>query len=288
MLRASGSRIPVTATLSNDVSNWLARRQPRKRAMVARLEAADALLGCSESVTRDARLCLPGAAERCRTLHEPAVTPASFELARLPPSHPWLRERRERGGDAPSVIVSAGRLVPVKDHETLLRAFAQLRLPRAARLVIFGEGPLRQHLEALAKTLAVADRVDLPGYRVPLAPELAAAQLYVLSSRSEGLGKALVEAFASGLPAVATDVGGPHEILEGGRWGELVPPGDPDALARAIERALAAGPRPEALERRARWFSAERYAERYAELIEELTGGAARHPPEPTAAEGAA
>jgi glycosyltransferase involved in cell wall biosynthesis len=142
---------------------------------------------------------------------------------------------REKQGP---VIVAAGRLTPQKDFATLLRAFALL--PDAgAKLVIYGEGPLRSELESLVAGLGLSGRVSLPGFVGDLPAEIAASDLFVLSSRWEGLPGVLLEALAVGTPVVATDCPtGPDEILEGGRWGALVPVGDPPALAKAMAKTL--------------------------------------------------
>lgn len=144
------------------------------------------------------------------------------------PGHPWLLEKT-----AP-VIVAVGRLARQKGFDTLLEAFA--RLPnRQVRLIIFGEGTLRDTLKAQAAALGVADRFDLPGYtRDPMA-QVAAADCFVLSSRFEGSPNALVEALATGTPVVSTRCPhGPHDILDGGAVAPLVPVDDPEALVLAI------------------------------------------------------
>ncbi|MEP6808643.1 MAG: glycosyltransferase [Chthoniobacterales bacterium] len=141
-------------------------------------------------------------------------------------------------GNGP-VIVSAGRLVAVKDHRTLLAAFAELRRHRPARLVIFGEGPLRAALIAYAAELDIQGSVLFPGYVNDPACCFAVADVFVLSSTSEGFGNVLVEAMAAGVPVVSTDAPhGPREILADGRFGLLVAVGDALALAAAIEATL--------------------------------------------------
>lgn len=187
-------------------------------------------------------------------------------IDRVPGAHPW-RERLERMGPGP-VIATAGRLTPVKDQATLLRAFAGLLAVRPARLVIFGEGPMRAELEALAGTLGIADRVLMPGYVNEPAACYAVADLFVLSSTSEGFGNVLIEAMASGVPVVSTDcLHGPREILDGGRYGPLVPVGDDAALARAMALALDRPVDAALLRERAADFAIDRVGERYAALL---------------------
>ena len=123
----------------------------------------------------------------------------------------------------------------------MLRAFALL--PSDCRLVIFGEGKQRRALEGLAQRVGVAARVDLPGHSPNPFAHVARADLFVLSSRFEGFGNALLEALIVGTPTVSTDCPtGPREILGGGRYGQLVPVGDPDAMAKAILDTLQSPP----------------------------------------------
>jgi glycosyltransferase involved in cell wall biosynthesis len=145
-------------------------------------------------------------------------------------------------------LISVGRLSRVKDHACLLRAFALLP-GKGDRLLILGEGKQRRELEALAKQLGVADRVDFPGHASNPFAHVARADLFVLSSRFEGFGNALLEALIVGTPAVSTDCpSGPREILGGGRYGRLVPVGDPAMLAEAMLATIRDPPTPELLE----------------------------------------
>lgn len=150
-------------------------------------------------------------------------------------SHPWLRESGKG-----KVIVSAGRLVYQKDHATLLRAFREvLEVHPDTRLVIFGEGPERGALEALVQDLSLVEHVSMPGYANPVRAEIAAGDLFVLSSTTEGLPTVLIEALIEGTPVVSTRCEfGAAEILEDGRWGHLSPCSDPRALAQAIMKGL--------------------------------------------------
>lgn len=176
------------------------------------------------------------------------------------------------GGDGRRIL-SLGSLKPEKDQTQLLRAFA--RMPAGDRLMIVGEGAERRQLESLTKELGIADRVVMPGFRIDPWPFLASADLFVLSSRFEGLPLVLVEALHAGLRIVSTDCpSGPREILEGGRYGELVPVGDADQLAEAMERALASVPDRESLRRRARQLASHATIDRYLELLLGRTNGA--------------
>jgi len=121
----------------------------------------------------------------------------------------------------------------------LLRAFALVRRKRMARLLIFGEGEERDTLEKLARELGVEEDVDLPGFVENSFSYLRRATAFVLSSLYEGLPTVLIEALASGCSVISTDCpGGAREILANGKYGDLVPVGDADAMADAICRIL--------------------------------------------------
>lgn len=180
--------------------------------------------------------------------------------------YPWQADIAALG-DGP-VIATAGRLVGVKDHKTLLRGFAALLKVRPARLVLFGDGPLRAELEAESRVLGIASRVLFAGYVNDPAACYAAADLFVLSSTSEGFGNVLIEAMAAGVPVVSTDAPhGPREILADGQYGTLVPVGDAEALAIAMG-AMLDNPTPAAvLKGRAADFDVERIGDSYAALL---------------------
>jgi len=140
--------------------------------------------------------------------------------------------------DAP-LVLAVGRLIPQKDHATLLRAFAVLRAEhRDARLAILGWGPLEEETRELAGRLGLADSVFLPG-RVEPRDWLTRADVFAHSSRWEGFGIVLLEAMLSGLPIAATRVSAVPEIVADGETGVLVEPGDDQALAAAIGGLLA-------------------------------------------------
>jgi glycosyltransferase involved in cell wall biosynthesis len=133
----------------------------------------------------------------------------------------------------PAVIV--GRLNPEKDHATLLRAVDRVvRTDPSFRLEIAGEGPCREDLYRLAGERSLAGHVRFLGQVQDIPTLLGRAGLFVLSSLSEGVSLTLLEAMASGLPVVATRVGGNPEVVADGQTGRLVPSADPEALAAAL------------------------------------------------------
>lgn len=137
--------------------------------------------------------------------------------------------------DSCPLVVAIGRLVAQKAFDDLIGAFAVVRARTKARLVIFGDGPERSRLERLVTDLGLADAVFLEGRTPNPYWLLARADVFALSSTWEGQGQVILEALALGTPVVSTDCpSGPRELLDGGRYGILVPPGDPPALAEAI------------------------------------------------------
>ncbi len=183
-------------------------------------------------------------------------------LAAQPLSHPWFAPGE------PPVVLSAGRLSQQKDQHSLISAFARVRTSRRIRLMLLGEGRLRSALENHARTLGLSDDdIAMPGFVENPFPYMRRAALFALTSRLEGLPGVLVQAMACGTPVVATDCpGGSREILEDGRWGRLVPVGDVETLAAAIEATLDEPVHPNGLQR-VRDFSAEQAVDAYLDVL---------------------
>jgi glycosyltransferase involved in cell wall biosynthesis len=216
---------------------------------------ADAIVAISNHVGDDLARAARLKRERVTTIHNGLLRANALDLP--PADHPWFAEPTP-------VILAAGRLEKQKDFPTLVRAFAKLRARRPARLMIIGEGDGRARLEQLAATLGVRDDLALPGFQPNPFAFMKAADLLVMSSTHEGFGNVLVEALAAGCPVVSTDCpAGPAEILDGGRYGRLVPVGDADAMASAIEATLDHPLPPDRLRARASDFSMDRTADHY-------------------------
>lgn len=147
---------------------------------------------------------------------------------------------RARFGIAPDAPLAAiiGRLVPIKNHALFLQAAARVRarLP-AARFAVVGDGELRGELESLAGSLGLAGCVIFTGWQTDLPAIYGALDCNVLSSKNEGLPSSVIEALVTGVPVVATAVGGVNDLLAGD-LGILVPPADADGLAAGIVTAL--------------------------------------------------
>jgi glycosyltransferase involved in cell wall biosynthesis len=137
------------------------------------------------------------------------------------------------------VIGTVGRLTPVKRQELLLQAFAQvLKKSPHAHLLFVGEGPRLKELQELARQLNVADVTHFAGYQTEPQRFLHLIDVFTLTSESEGIPQALLEAAAAGIPAIASSVGGIPEVIDNGRTGLLFPSGDVDALAAGIATLL--------------------------------------------------
>jgi len=140
-----------------------------------------------------------------------------------------------KAGLAPDsfVIGTVARLDPVKDQQTLVRAFASVLTGKSV-LMIIGSGPEESNLRKLTHDLGIADRVYLMGERKDVPKVLQAMDLFVLPSVAEGISNTILEAMSCGLPVVATKVGGNEELVAHGKTGTLFSPGDDADLAAIL------------------------------------------------------
>lgn len=230
------ARVPLRLVLSERNILYHSQLTIKRRLMVwlQRLlyRYADGLTAVSQGVKQDMveKLQLPP--ERIQVIYNPVVDETLNRLAQEPVNHSWFHE------DAP-IILGVGRLVVQKNFQMLIRAFAQVRAQRPARLVILGEGPLRQELLALVQELDVSDDVWMPGFDKNPFKYMARADISVLSSLHEGLPGALIQAMACGTAVISTDCpAGPDEIISSGQDGILIPVGDVSALLTQINYLL--------------------------------------------------
>jgi glycosyltransferase involved in cell wall biosynthesis len=222
---------------------------------------AERMVTVSDGVAQDLLLHVPLAPSRVLAIPNPVVDEALHARAAAAPAHAWLASR-----DVP-VLLGVGRLNAQKDFATLIAAFASLRRTRPLRLLILGEGEERGALLEQARSLGVAGDVALPGFDANPFAAMRACSAFVLSSRYEGLPGVLIQAMACGARVVSTDCpSGPSEVLQGGRWGRLVPVGDSAAMAAAIAATLD-DPAPPDARLRAADYTAPLAVQRYAEVL---------------------
>ena len=166
-------------------------------------------------------------------LPNPVITADFADKSLEAVEHPWFTQRVE------PVIVAVAELSKRKGIDSLLKAIAKLNQQKECRLLVLGRGSERQNLLRLAGELGIKKRVDFLGFVGNPYPYMRQADVFVLSSRYEGLPTVLIEALATGTAVIATDSpGGSREILDDGRYGKLVPVADHDALAQAILNTL--------------------------------------------------
>jgi len=198
---------------------------------------------------------------KVQVMYNPAYTNNIHKLAQEDICHKWFDDQYK-------TVVSLGRLSTQKDFKTLILSFKTVhsRIDNA-RLVIFGEGVLRNELQSFIDELGLAEEVELFGFEINPYKYLAKADLFVLSSIYEGFGNVIVEALALDIPVVSTDCpSGPSEILENGKWGKLVVVGDDCALAHAIVDSIEKPQINDSL-CRAKEFSVENVAEGYLRMM---------------------
>ena len=210
------------------VERWLAKR-------------TDALIAISPEVRKDL-LETYGVASR----EQLRLIPLGFNLNRLLSVTDVDRERARAALAVPAgaiVVTTVGRLTAIKQHTLFLEVAERLaRESDRFHFLIVGDGELRAALEANAAALGLGARVRFLGWRGDLETIYGATDIFVLTSRNEGTPVALIEAMATGVASVSTDVGGVRDVVTGGELGRLVPFGDAAALAGAVAE-LAQAPR---------------------------------------------
>lgn len=193
---------------------------------------ADKIVAVSDGVAFDIQAAMDLPAELITTIYNPSVTSELKEKKKERVEHPWFSK-------SVPVILGVGEFTKQKDFLTLIRAFSIVLQDREARLVLLGKGPQREAIEAEIKQLGLKEFVCLPGFVENPYKYMAKANVFVLSSRWEGCPNVLIEALACGVSVVSTDCpNGPKEILEDGKWGQLIPVEDTKAMAKAIHDTI--------------------------------------------------
>ncbi len=271
----AGTATPLVLSLNLDLGASLGRGAGAvvglPRLVAGAFRRAEMRVAISRGVAESYRRLAGDPGSRVVTVPNPIDLAAVQRGAAAEPEPAWP------DADRTPLLLACGKLKPQKDFATLLRATALLGARRPVRLAILGEGEQRRHLLDLARTLGLGGRLLMPGFVANPFAWMARASVFVLSSRFEGSSNVLLEALACGCPVVATDCpSGPRELLADGRYGRLVPPGDPAALAAALAAALEAPCDAARLRARAAEFSLERATAGYLAAIVEAREIAAR------------
>jgi glycosyltransferase involved in cell wall biosynthesis len=227
---------------------------------------ADKVISVSKGVEKTLLKYIKMDKSKMEVIYNPIISDLIYERAEEPLNHKWFTSK-----EIP-VILSVGRLSKEKDFENLLQAFSIVKSKVDSRLLIVGEGPERDHLEKLIKKLDLQDSVDLYGFEENPYKFFKNADLFVLSSKTEGLGNVLVEALCLRRKIVSTDCpSGPEEVLKKGKFGKLVPPEDTLKLAEGIidqlKQPTSEIPNNNELEEWLKEFEVNYVTERYLNLI---------------------
>lgn len=204
-----------------------------KKLYVKLYKRADHIIAISKDVAEDVIETFNVPKDRVHIIYNPVLVEQIKMKSEEDVNHPWIINKKE------PVIISIGRLVEQKDFPTLIKAFAKVIERKKCKLIILGEGPNYSILLELIKELGIEDSVDFLGFVNNPYKYVKNSDLFVLSSKWEGFGMVIIEALAVGTPVVATDCpGGPHEILNNGKFGKIVPVGDIGKMSQAIIEAL--------------------------------------------------
>lgn len=268
----AGIAIAVTTNIANE---RLLTRYGLRLLIPWLYKSADKIVAPCHAVHDDLLTWLPELRGRTCVIYNAGVDDSIAKLRHEPTALP------PASLCAAPVVVAIGRFVPQKGFAHLLDAIALLRRRLPVKLWLIGTGPLEDVLKARAHELAITDCVWFAGFRENPFALIKQANVFALSSLWEGFGLVVTEAMASGTPVVATDCPyGPSEIIRNEREGLLVPPGDPVALASALERVLTDPDLQQTMTaaglRRAQDFSASKSASEHGELFQALTAPSER------------
>lgn len=205
----------------------------KQKVFIASSYFADKIIVSSEAMLRDFKKVAKIPTNKLQIIHNPIPIQVIIESSKEPLEHSWFQPGE------PPVIIAVGRLVAVKDFTTLIKAFSIVEKSLPSHLLILGEGPLRPELTNLINCLGLNNKVSMPGFVSNPYKYMKKSKVFVLSSLREGFPNSMVEAMACGIPIISTQGdGGAKEILENGKWGQLVPVGNENMMAEAILKAF--------------------------------------------------
>ena len=226
---------------------------------------ADRIITVSDGIRSNLLITMHLDPSKVIRIYNPSVPKNLDVQSSLPTNHPWLTHK-----DKP-VIISVGRLVKEKDYKTLIHAFSKVNQEIASRLIILGDGPERKNLQAVIHHHGLENSIDMPGFVDNPFSWMAKSDIFVMTSLYEGLPTVLIEALACGIPAISTDcISGPSEILECGKYGDLVTIGSIVELANALINNLNKSHDSTILKERANIFSTENATTEYLDLFQSL------------------
>lgn len=197
---------------------------------------ADAMIAVSKNIAEELKLQFPACKEKVSAIYNPKFLDHIKLKAREEVVEPWLKNKTE------PVVIAIGRLAYVKGFDVLIKAFALATKEVSARLIILGEGGEKENLEKLIEENQLENKVKFVPFQDNPYSYMSKSDLFVLSSRMEGMPNALIEALVCGVPVIATDcVSGPREILvpnSSNQFGILVPVDAVEELSREIKEML--------------------------------------------------
>jgi glycosyltransferase involved in cell wall biosynthesis len=238
---------------------------PAKRLVKLFYRFADKIIAVSEGIKANLAEEFNIAPSKIEVIFNPVDLNRISALCELPLEHSFLKE-------GVPLICSAGRLVPQKGFDVLLKAFKKVTEEIDARLIILGQGPEKESLSRLVDDLAITEKVSFAGFQKNPFGFISKADIFVLPSRYEGLPMVMLEAMACGTPIVSTDCkSGPREILQDGKYWVIIPTEDIEALSGAVGELLRDKGRRERFSRlgkqRVKDFAVETIVLKYEEVI---------------------
>jgi glycosyltransferase involved in cell wall biosynthesis len=238
--KLSGVKTKIFVTEHNTLSQIMKNNKSIKtsilvNAMKIFYKEADKIIAVSHGVATDLSDILGLKKDAIQVIYNPVINENIIKKSYEEVSHNWLNNTDSQS----QVLLAIGRLTQQKDFLTLIEAFNLLKDDNNAKLIILGEGEMRNTLQSKIDSLNLTDRIVLQGFSDNPYAFMRKIDLFVLSSKWEGLPTVLIEALACGAQVVSTDCkSGPREILNNGQFGSLVPVGDIEGLATEIQKKL--------------------------------------------------
>lgn len=258
------SRVPVKIIIRQAIHYRFFSNKKRLLLDQYLFKKADKIIAISKGVETSLIELVKIPREKVVTITNPVFNQSIIEKSREEILHPFIHKKKYR------IILGAGRLSRQKGFLTLIRAFEKMKND-SIRLIILGEGESREELENMVKELGLEKVISMPGFVQNPYAYMARADVFVLSSSMEGFGNVIVEAMACGTNVVSTDCpSGPSEILDGGKYGRLVPVGHIEKLSEAILDTLQNPLSEEILVNRAKLYSVENSADQYQKVFSTL------------------